>query len=107
MRNISKHDKEKLTKILEELIEVIVQMRKESNSFLLSQNEREAREWMAYLKTHDDVDEIYSLKKEIVERFVNRFDVQICETALDNERAGLMKLFIYAVRDILKDRCST
>lgn len=26
MRNISKHDKEKLTKILEELIEVIVQM---------------------------------------------------------------------------------
>lgn len=53
---------------------------------------------------HDDADEIYSLKKEIVERFVDRFDVQICETALDDKRVGLMKSFIYAAGDILKGR---
>lgn len=101
MSSIKKEDKDILIKLLKDLIDVIVEMRKNCNDFLLGQNEREARDWLSYLKTHDDIDEIYSLEVEVVSRFLNRFDVQICENLLDDKRVKLMNDFIYKAGDIL------
>ena len=76
MNNIDKEQRNELIKILDELIETIVKMRKEQKDYILAQNEREAREWITFLKEHEDKEELKSLENEISDRFFYKFDVQ-------------------------------
>lgn len=73
MNNIKKKNKEKLMNILEELIKVIVLMRKDEDKYFLRQNECEARKWLLYLQKHDDKEELQSLEDEISERYFQKY----------------------------------
>ena len=102
MNNINKGQHNELIKILNELIETIVIMRKEEKDYLLAQNEREAREWITFLKEHKDKEELKSLENEISDRFFFKFDVQIVNSELDNRRTELMKMYISKSNEFLK-----
>ena len=102
MNNIDKEQRNELIKILDALIETIVIMRKEQKDYILTQNEREAREWIAFLKEHEDKEELKSLENEISDRFFYKFDVQVGNSELDNRRAELMKMYISKSNDFLK-----
>lgn len=102
MNNINKGQHNELIKILNELIETIVIMRKEEKDYLLAQNEREAREWITFLKEHEDKEELKSLENEISDRFFFKFDVQIVNSELDNRRTELMKMYISKSNEFLK-----
>ena len=75
MNIINKDHHSELIKILSELIETIVIMRKEEKDYVLAQNESEAREWISFLKEHEDKEELKSLEDEISNRFFFKFDV--------------------------------
>ena len=102
MNNINKVQHDELIKILNELTETIVIMRKEEKDYLLTQNESEAREWISFLKEHKDKEELKSLEDEISNRFFFKFDVQIGNSELDNRRAELMKMYILKSNAFLK-----
>lgn len=99
---IDKEQHDELIKILSELIETIAIMRKEEKDYVLAQNESEAREWISFLKKHQDKKELKSLENEISNRFFFKFDVQIGDSALDNRRAELMKMYIIKSNAFLK-----
>lgn len=88
--------------ILEELIEVISEMRKENGKYLLQQNENEAKEWLEYLRCHNDKEELDSLEAEISKRFVWKFDVRIEYNRLDDRRLFLMSEYLNKSNDFLK-----
>lgn len=102
MSNIDKENQDELIKILDELIEIIVVMRKKEKDYVLAQNEREAREWILFLKEHRDKEDLKSLEDEISDRFFSKFDVQIGKSNLDDRRAELMKMYISKSNEILK-----
>ena len=102
MSNIDKEQHNELIEILDELIEIIVVMRKKEKDYVLAQNEREAREWILFLKEHRDKEELKSLEDEISDRFFSKFDVRIGKSNLDDRRAELMKMYISKSNDILK-----
>lgn len=102
MNIIDKEQHDELIKILSELIETIVIMRKEEKDYILAQNESEAREWISFLRNHADKEELKSLEDEISNRFFFRFDVQIGNSELDNRRAELMKMYILKSNTFLK-----
>ena len=102
MNNIDKEQRNELIKILDALIETIVKMRKEKKDYILAQNEREAREWITFLKEHEDKEELKSLENEISDRFFYKFDVQVGNSELDNRRAELMKMYISKSNYFLK-----
>lgn len=102
MNIIDKVQHDELIKILSELIETIVIMRKEEKDHVLAQNENEAREWISFLKEHEDKEELKSLEDEISNRLFFKFDVQIGNSELDNKRVELMKLYILKSNVFLK-----
>ena len=102
MGNIDKENYDELIKILDELIEISVVMRKKEKDYVLAQNEREAREWILFLKGHRDKEELKSLEDEISDRFFSKFDVRIGKSHLDDRRAELMKMYISKSNEILK-----
>ncbi|MBD5451716.1 MAG: hypothetical protein HDR25_03640 [Lachnospiraceae bacterium] len=102
MNNIDKEQRNELIKILDALIETIVIMRKEQKDYILAQNEREAREWITFLKEHEDKEELKSLENEISDRFFYKFDVQVGNSELDNRRVELMEMYISKSNDFLK-----
>ena len=102
MNKIDDEKHNELIVILSELIETIELMKKEEKDYLLIQNENEARDWMDFLKSHTDKDELKSLENEISDRFFFKFDVQIGTSELDNKRAELMKKYIFKSNEYLK-----
>lgn len=94
MNTINKEQHNQLIYILNELIDTIVIMKKKEKDYVLAQNEREAREWLDFLKNHDDIEELKTLENEISNRFFFMFDVQIGNSELDDRRAELMKMYI-------------
>lgn len=101
MNKIEDKKHNELIIILSELIETI-ELMKDEKDYLLIQNENEARDWMDFLKTHTDKDELKSLENEISDRFFFKFDVQIGTSELDNKRAELMKKYIFKSNEYLK-----
>lgn len=102
MNNIDKDKHEELIIILEKLIQIIGKMRETESDYLLFQNEEEAKEWLIFLKEHNDKDELKSLENEISDRFFYKFDVQISVSEDDNKRAELMKKYIMKSNEFLK-----
>lgn len=102
MNYIEKQKHDELIKILAELIEIIQLMEKEEKNYLLIQNEREAREWINFLKKHTDKEELKSLEDEISNRLFFKFDVKIGDSELDNKRTELMKRYIFKSNEYLK-----
>lgn len=102
MNNISIEKHEELIDILSELIKTIELMQKEDNNYLLSQNAREANDWIIFLREHTDKGELQSLEKEIADRFFYKFDEQIGKSTLDNKRAELIKKYLFKSNEYLK-----
>lgn len=103
MSDISAADKKKLIKILNELIDIIVFIRKEvEDNYLLQQNEREAIDWYRYLKSHDGKEELDSLSDEIACRLVEKYDDEFVESKWDDKRAELIHKYLMQSEKILK-----
>lgn len=102
MNNINTEKHEELIDILSELIKIIELMQKEDNNYLLSQNAREANDWIMFLREHTDKEELQSLEKDIADRFFYKFDVQIGNSTLDNKRAELIKKYLFKSNEYLK-----
>lgn len=103
MSDISAADKKKLLKILNELIDTIVFIRKEvEDNYLLQQNEREAIDWYRYLKSHDDKEKLGSLSDEIACRLVEKYDDEFVESKWDDKRAELIHKYLMQSEKILK-----
>lgn len=95
MENITHDQHKKLIHILEKLIQTIELMKKETTDYLLLQNDKEAHEWLDFLKKHMDKEELKTLEDEISDRFFFKFDVQILDSELDNQRVDYMKEYIF------------
>lgn len=80
-----------LFKILNELIETIKLVRAEKEDYLLIQNEKEAENWLGFLKEYVDKEELISLENETADRFVFKFDVQISQSEIDKKGQDLWK----------------
>lgn len=92
---------EELVHILSELVETIALMKKEEYSYLLFQNEREANDWLIFLREHTDKEELKSLENEIADRFFYRYDVRIGKTNLDKKRTELIKRYLFKSNEYL------
>ena len=57
-------------------------------------NERESIDWYRYLKDHKNSEEVESLYREILERYVNEFENQLSESSYDAKRVRLMKKYL-------------
>ena len=86
-----------LIKILENLIAVIKEMRKQSKDFVLIQNETEAKEWLCFLKNHINKEELKTLENEIADRCFYKFDVQIRDADLETDKKRLLLILIIAI----------
>ena len=102
MDYISEAEHKELIDILDELIKTISLLRNSNSDYILVQNENEAREWMAFLKEHNDKEELRSLENEISDRFFYKFDVEIENSELDNKRAYLIRKYIFTSNKLLK-----
>ena len=69
MDYISEAEHKELIDILDELIKTISLLRNSNSDYILVQNENEAREWMVFLKEHNDKEELRSLDNEISDSF--------------------------------------
>ena len=102
MSNITKKEHEKLMNILYELIYTIVYIRMEvEDNYSLQKNEREAIDWYRYLKGHKNSEEVESLYREILERYVNEFENQLSEGSYDAKRVRLMRKYLDEAYGIL------
>lgn len=102
MSTIKKQKHIELLRILEDLVETIELMLENEKDYLLIQNKNEAIEWLSFLKTHIDKEELKTLEDEIANRFFMRYDVQISETKLDNKRTDLIKKYLFKSNKYLK-----
>ena len=102
MDYISEAEHKELIDILDELIKTISLLRNSNSDYILVQNENEAREWMIFLKEHNDKEELRSLENEISDRFFYKFDVEIENSELDNKRAYLIRKYIFTSNKLLK-----
>jgi transcriptional regulatory protein LevR len=91
MTDAKEKQHKKMVETLTKLVSVIEKMCENNKRFLLKQNLDEAKDWLAFLEDHNDLEEVESLEKEFVDRLVFKFDVEIERSALDNQRATLMK----------------
>ena len=64
-------------------------------------NEREAIDWYRYLKGHKNSEEVESLYREILERYVNEFENQLSEGSYDAKRVRFMRKYLDEVYGIL------
>lgn len=104
MSNITQKEHRRLMEILNDLIDIIVYIRKEiEDNYSLQKNEREAIDWYRYLKVHKDVEEVESLYKEIVDRYCTEFENQLCESSssYDAKRIYLLREYLKAAYKIL------
>jgi len=69
MDYINEAEHKELIDILDELIKTISLLRNSNSDYILVQNENEAREWMVFLKEHNDKEELRSLDNEISDSF--------------------------------------
>lgn len=102
MDHISEEEHKELIDILDELIKTIGLLRNSNNDYILVQNENEAREWMVFLKEHNEKEELRSLENEISDRFFYKYDVEIENSELDDKRAYLIKKYIFTSNKLLK-----
>lgn len=102
MDYISEAEHKELIDILDELIKTISLLRNSNSDYILVQNENEAREWMVFLKEHNDKEELRSLENEISDRFFYKYDVEIENSELDNKRAYLIRKYIFTSNKLLK-----
>ena len=102
MDYISEAEHKELIDILDELIKTISLLRNSNSDYILVQNEKEAREWMVFLKEHNDKEELRSLENEISDRFFYKYDVEIENSELDNKRAYLIRKYIFTSNKLLK-----
>lgn len=102
MDYISEAEYKELIDILDELIKTISLLRNSNSDYILVQNENEAREWMVFLKEHNDKEELRSLENEISDRFFYKYDVEIENSELDNKRAYLIRKYIFTSNKLLK-----
>ncbi len=99
---ITKEQHRILKELLEQLIDVILIMRREKDEFLLKMNEDEAVEWLFFLDNHYCKNELKSLENEIANRLFYKFDVSIRESDLDYKRVNLMRKYILISNEYLK-----
>ena len=102
MDYINEAEHKELIDILDELIKTISLLRNSNSDYILVQNENEAREWMVFLKEHNDKEELRSLENEISDRFFYKYDVEIENSELDNKRTYLIKKYIFTSNKLLK-----
>lgn len=101
MDKIKIEHKEDLIDLIKTLIDVINEMQRKNNSYILVQNKNEAIEWLDFLVNHNDKDELKSLEDEIADRFFSKFDVQVECSTFDYNRTKLMKDFLFKANDYL------
>ena len=105
MSNITQKEHRRLMEILNDLIDIIVYIRKEiEDNYSLQKNEREAIDWYRYLKGHKEVEEVESLYKEILERYYAEFENQLCESSYDAKRIYLLREYLEAAYKILNKK---
>ena len=90
---IKKRHKEELIDILQGLVEVIALIRLLRDEYFYQKNEREAQDWLNYLKKHDNREELMSLCKEIVNRQTSEYS-QIPDTNVTYEEIELMYKYL-------------
>lgn len=102
MKTIDKQQHKELISLLNKLLETIQELKKHVNSYLLIQNENEAREWKLFLCEHIDKEELMSLENEISNQFFFKFDVEILESDYDLQRIHLMREFLMKMNSYIK-----
>lgn len=82
--NLQKHAS--LVKKLDGLLAISQNMKMVSSDDLLRQFVEECKSWLDFARTHTDDEELKSLKREIISRFYERYNVRIEPKSLDDER---------------------
>ncbi len=82
---------------LKNLVQSIKDMKPRSTDSLLVWLEREADSWLDFAASHQDSEELRSLKGEIVARFYGKYNVRIEPKNLDEKRLTAFENVISAL----------
>lgn len=102
MSLITQEKHEKLIKILNQLRNMIDEMRKVSSEQILTWHKEEVNDWLNFLEKHTDKEELRSLEVEVGDRFFNTYNVRIQTVNLDKQRVVIFQKFINELNDALK-----
>jgi len=88
MSSITQQSHKELICTLNELINIIDEMRKVNSEQLLTWHKEEVNDWFDFLVKHTDKEELHSLEMEVGDRFYYAYDVLIEPKNLDNQRSN-------------------
>ncbi|MBP3195192.1 MAG: hypothetical protein J6M05_05960 [Cardiobacteriaceae bacterium] len=96
--DISIGQQQELSVLLTEILETVKQMRKVDRSYLLRRQEQDAEDWLNFLNTHRDYEELQSLYEAIVKAFTFEYP-GFSECHQNQELDSRRLLLIKAVMD--------
>lgn len=76
-------------------------MLKVTSDPLLVWQKNEINDWLDFLMTHTDIEELQSLEVEVNNRFFHKFNVRIEPKNLDNDRLETFEKLIYQFHTLL------
>ena len=91
-----------LISTLNEIKNIIDEMRKVSSEQILTWHKEEVDDWLDFLEKHTDKEELCSLEVEVGDRFFYKYNVRIEPINLDNQRLNIFEQFINQLNNALK-----
>lgn len=102
MSLITQQSHKELICTLNELKNIIDEMRKVSSEQILTWHKEEVNYWLDFLEKHTDKEELRSLEVEVGDRFFYKYNVRIEPINLDKQRLNILQKFINQLNNALK-----
>lgn len=102
MSLITQQSHNELIFTLNELKNIIDEMRKVSSEQILTWHKEEVDDWLDFLEKHTDKEELRSLEVEVGNRFFYKYNVRIEPVNLDNQRLNIFEQFMKQLNNALK-----
>lgn len=102
MSLITQQSHRELIYTLNELKNIIEEMKKKSSEPILTWHEEEVNDWLDFLEKHTDKEELRSLEVEVGDRFFYKYNVRIESINLDKQRLNIFQKFINQLNNALK-----
>lgn len=89
---------------LDELKNIIDEMKKVSSNPILTWHREEVNDWIYFLEEHTDKDELRFLEVEAKDRFSHKYDVRLELINLDNQRLNILRKFANQIHNALENK---
>ena len=86
---------------LDELKNIINEMKKISSNPILTWHKEEINEWIYFLEEHTDKNNLHSLEVEAEARFSHKYNIRLELIILNNQRLNILRKFINQIHNAL------